>query len=278
MKRKIDINITNVNEILAAVAFTQQSKIFDGLYSGNLMIQYKRKRVREHLAKYLSAGQFILELNSGTGDDAIWMAQQDCKVHATDISVGMQHVMSQKIKDLHFEKLISNELCSFTELEKLQQRGPFDIIFSNFAGLNCTDNLKKVLSSFSELLKPGGIITLVLLPKFCLWEFLLLFKGKFKTATRRFFSRPGRSANIEGINFKCWYYNPSYIIKNLKNDFKVLSIEGLCTLMPPSYIEYFAEKHPTIFSILRKKEKFYKSHWPWKYIGDYYIISLQKKE
>ena len=185
--------------------------------------------------------------------------------------------IKKKIKTSQFEKSISYELCSFTGLEKLQQRGPFDMIFSNFAGLNCTGNLKKVLGSFSALLKPKGIVTLVVLPEFCLWEFLLIFKGKFKTATRRLLNISGRSANIEGTNFKCWYYNPSYIIKNLKNDFDVLSIEGLCTLMPPSYIEYFAEKHPKMFSVLGKKEDAWKNYWPWKYIGDYYIISLQKK-
>ncbi|HET7119102.1 MAG TPA: hypothetical protein VFI29_21595, partial [Hanamia sp.] len=118
---------------------------------------------------------------------------------------------------------------------------------------------------------------LVILPNFCLWELLLIFKGKFKTATRRLFNKHGRSANVEGINFKCRYYNPSYVIKNLKNEFNVLSIEGLCVLVPPSYIEYFADKHPGIFSMLCKKEDKWKNYWPWKYIGDYYIISLQKK-
>ena len=54
------------------------------------------------------------------------------------------------------------------------RKGPYDMIFSNFAGLNCTGELDKVLASFSSLLKPKGIVTLVLLPGFCLWEFLLI--------------------------------------------------------------------------------------------------------
>ena len=62
-----------------------------------------------------------------------------------------------------------------------------------FAGLNCTDELGKVLDSFNDLLKPGGRVTLVILPKFCLWEFLLIFKGKFRTAFRRVFSSNGKS-------------------------------------------------------------------------------------
>ncbi len=65
------------------------------------------------------------------------------------------------------------------------------MIFSNFAGLNCTGKLDQVLLSFDPLLKPGGLVTLVLLPPFCVWETALVLKGKFKTAFRRFFSKKG---------------------------------------------------------------------------------------
>ncbi|MCW3118620.1 MAG: Methyltransferase protein, partial [Chitinophagaceae bacterium] len=111
----------------------------------------------------------------------------------------------------------------------------------------------------------------------CLWETILLFKGKFKTAFRRFFSRHGAKAAIEGEAFNCWYYNPSYVIKNLLSQFGVLSVEGLCTMVPPSYIENFAEKHSRLYNWLKEKEDKYRSSWPWRNIGDYYIISLQKK-
>jgi ubiquinone/menaquinone biosynthesis C-methylase UbiE len=270
--------ISNSNESLAAAAFSAQANKFDQIYSGNKIIEYKRERVRSHLKKLINRGDFILELNSGTGEDAIWLAKQDFKVHATDISAGMQIVLRQKVKDSHLDKLINSEICSFTALENLRERGPFDIIFSNFAGLNCTGDLDKVLASFAGLLKPKGIVTLVLLPQFCLWEFLLIFKGKFKTATRRFFNKGGRNARVEGCHFKCWYYNPSFTIKHLKKDFKLLSIEGLCTLVPPSYIENFAEKHPRAYQFLKEKENKWKEKWPWKYVGDYYIISLQKNK
>ena len=268
--------ILNKNEMLAASAFSAQANKFDQFYSGNKIIEYKRERVRSHLKKFIKPGDFILELNSGTGEDAIWLAKQNCKVHATDISMGMVEITQQKVKNGGLENLVTYEICSFTAPENLQQKGPFDLIFSNFAGLNCTGDLDKVLASFSTLLKPKGIVTLVILPQFCLWEFLLIFKGRFKTAMRRFFSKNGRSARVEGHHFKCWYYNPSYVINHLKKGFNVLSIEGLCTLVPPSYIENFAENHSRAYQFLKQKENKWKEKWPWKYVGDYYIISLQK--
>lgn len=263
-------------EQAAASAFSKQAALFDKLYNADTIIQYKRKRVREHVEAFLQPGSQILELNAGTGEDALYFAKQGHHVHATDISTGMQEVLMKKVEEQNLQTHISYELCSFTELENLQQQGPYDHIISNFAGLNCTGRLDKVLGSFNWLVKPGGYVTLVILPKFCLWEFLLLFKGKFKTAFRRFAGRKGARAHIEGEYFRCWYYNPSYIRKHLADPFKKIKLEGLCTLVPPSYIENFATKHPKLYRFLEKKENKWKSKWPWRVIGDYYIITLKK--
>lgn len=265
------------NEELAEKAFSRQSAIFDDLYSSNAIIQYKRERVRKHVLPFLAVNSNILELNSGTGEDAIWFAGQGHRVHATDISEGMQDILKNKVTASGFQQKISTELLSFTKLEELKKKEEYDMIFSNFAGLNCTDELGKVLDSFYPLLKPGGMATVVILPKFCLWEFLLLFKGKFKTAFRRLFSKKGVIAHVEGTYFTCWYYDPAFIIRRLKGRFDLVGLEGLCTLVPPSYIEGFAEKYPKTFSFLKSKEERWKTKWPWRSIGDYYIISLQKK-
>jgi ubiquinone/menaquinone biosynthesis C-methylase UbiE len=272
------ISGTNNNERLAADAFSKQSFVFDEIYSNHTIINYKRERVRNHVLNFLPQRSNILELNSGTGEDAIFFAKLGHRVNATDISIGMQNVLREKIEKKNLQDTISTELCSYTELNKLQNKGPYDLIFSNFAGLNCTDKLPGVLTSFNSLLKPGGVVTLVMLSKFCLWETALLVRGKFKTATRRFFSRNGRKAKVEDVFFSCWYYNPSYIMKKLRQNFEVLNVEGLCTIVPPSYIENFAEKHPRAWKYLKNKEDNYKSKWPWKFIGDYYILSLRKKD
>jgi len=267
----------SVNEVKAANAFSKQSVVFDELYSADRIIQYKRVRVRTHVQQYAKPGGRILELNAGTGEDAIYFAKKGYRVHATDISIGMQTVLKQKVNQVNLSEMITTETCSFTALETLIDKGPYNHIFSNFAGLNCTDRLDKVLSSFSPLLTKDGVVTLVILPEFCLWEFALLLKGKWKTALRRFAGKKGASSHIEGEYFTCWYYNPSYVKKQLGDAFEVLSVEGLCTLVPPSYIEGFGEKYPRLFRMLCRIENRWKSTWPWRFIGDYYIISLRKK-
>jgi ubiquinone/menaquinone biosynthesis C-methylase UbiE len=268
---------TMLEEKAAAAAFSKQAPVFDELYGKDTIIQYKRKRVRAHLIQYLQPDSSILELNAGTGEDAIYFASLGHNVHATDISPGMMERLKEKVYGRQLQDRVSHELCSFNSLELLFNKGPYDHIFSNFAGLNCTPQLDKVLASFDKLLKPSGKLTLVLLPRFCLWEFLLLFRGRFRTAFRRFSGKKGTRAHIEGEYFRCWYYDPAYVIKNLKEKFQLRSVEGLCTIVPPSYIEGFAEKHPKLYASLVKKENKRKKSWPWRNIGDYYIITLQKK-
>jgi ubiquinone/menaquinone biosynthesis C-methylase UbiE len=271
------MNAIRSNEQKAAAAFTGQAPVFDYLYSADTIINYKRCRVRKHVLKNLAPGGSILELNCGTGEDATWFTAKGFKVHATDISAGMLYQLVQKLERFKMKTKVSFELCSYTNLNELKNKGPYDLIFSNFAGLNCTGELDRVLGSFSPLLKPNGMVTLVVLPKFCLWETLLFFRGRFRTAFRRFFSGHGRKARVEGTYFKCWYYNPSFVVKRLKDDFQLIGLEGLCTIVPPSYVEGFAEKHPSAFKFLRKWENKLKTKWPWKYVGDYYIISMRKR-
>jgi len=278
ISKSITRNLANkTNEKEAAKAFSKQARIFDDYDAGNTIIQYKRKRVREHVLRYLLPYSSILELNAGTGQDAIYFAEQGFRVHATDIAEGMQSRLKEKVDARGLCKRVTTELCSFTSLATLKEKGPYDLIFSNFAGLNCTGDLKKVLRSFDSLVKPGGQVTLVILPGFSLWETLLVFKGKFRTAFRRMFSSKGVTSHVEGHYFKCWYYSPSFVIRTLRDSFDLLSVEGLCTIVPPSYIEHFAERHPKVYRWLRNAEDRWKGSWPWKSIGDYYIISLRKK-
>jgi ubiquinone/menaquinone biosynthesis C-methylase UbiE len=267
-----------LNEKQAASAFSKQAVVFDAYDAGNTIIHYKRRRVREHVLRFLKPGGSILELNAGTGEDALYFASRGHYVHATDIAAGMQGKLREKVEAQEMTDRVSTEICSFTELDTLKNRGPYDLIFSNFAGLNCTRELGRVLCSFAPLLKPGGQVSLVILPPFSLWEFILLFRGHFKTAFRRLFARnKGAAAQVEGVPFRCWYYPASFVIRTLeKENFEMVGWEGLCTIVPPSYIEHFAERRPRLYRSLCRLEDKWKEKWPWRAIGDYYIISFVK--
>lgn len=260
----------------AAKAYDHQSHIFDDLYGTDTMIAWKRSRVRAVAGSYLKSPSRILELNAGTGEDACWFAQQGHKVHATDNSSGMLEKLNAKAEREGLTGKLTSERCSFTALETLQQRAPYDLVFSNFGGLNCSPHIDKVLAQLPALVKPGGYAVLVFMPRFCLWEFMLLFRGKFRTALRRFAGRKGANAKLNGAHFRCWYFSPRTVKQQLGAHFEVCGHEGLCTIAPPSYLKDFDQKYPRAWKWLTEKEIRYGRSRPWRSCGDYVILSLQR--
>ncbi|MFN3940669.1 MAG: class I SAM-dependent methyltransferase, partial [Chitinophagales bacterium] len=88
---------SNQNQKKTTQAFNTQAGKFDAIYDSDIIVEYKRHRVRSHLEKFISHGSKILELNAGTGNDAIYFAQQGHWVHATDIAENMQQILIQKV-------------------------------------------------------------------------------------------------------------------------------------------------------------------------------------
>ncbi len=255
-------------------AFSKQSVCFDAADTKNKILQWMRWRVRKHVLNMWKRGEHILELNAGTGIDAVFFAEHDFNIHATDNAPGMINVLERKVKEKHLENKITIQRCSFLELEKVKE-GIFDHIFSNFGGLNCTDKLEDIIKSMDALLKPGGTITLVIMPPICPWELLYLFKGNFKLAFRRL-KKGGVVSHLEGINFTKWYYAPSDVKKMFGKKYSVLSTIGLGIIAPPPFLENFPRKHPNVFRKLIAVENSIATKSPFNGWADHFIISAQK--
>ncbi len=257
-------------------AFNRQAALFDEYEKHNEILKRMRSAVREHLLRHLEKSSNVLELNAGTGLDAVFLAVKGFKIHAVDISPGMLKKLEEKVKEKNLSELVTFEVLSFTELEKFQSKF-FDYIFSNFGGLNCTKDLNHVISQFKNILKPGGKATLVIMPPFCPWELKLVFKGQFKPAFRRL-HKNGVTANIEGIKFKTYYHSLSKLKKLLKKDFKLIEVQGLAALSPPPYAEKFPKLHPELFKILTGIDKIITCKFPFNRWADHYIVTFELKK
>jgi ubiquinone/menaquinone biosynthesis C-methylase UbiE len=264
-----------IQEGLVNDAFSRQSPIFDQVDEENKLILWVRKRVRDEVMHYIKKEDKMLELNAGTGIDSCFFSSKGINVLATDNAEGMLQKLSQKIERNKIDNLKVKK-CSFNNLEQLKG-SKFNYIFSNFAGLNCTNNLGKVLDDINDLLEPGGYFSLVILPKFCPWEVAMLLKGDFKLAFRRF-KKNGAPAHLESVHFKCYYYNPGFILNRMKKyKFKLKTLKGLSILVPPPAIENFIEDHPKAFRLLENIENKICDKWPFNRWGDHYIITMQKR-
>ncbi|MBL7713312.1 MAG: class I SAM-dependent methyltransferase [Chitinophagaceae bacterium] len=259
-----------------SLAFSNQSPEFDRIDEENKIILWIRNRVQQEVLSYIAPRAHLLELNCGTGIDALFFAGNGITVTATDNAPGMLQQLDQKIEQHRLQDQIKTIRCSFNELQQLGTATQYDYIFSNFGGLNCTDQLGKVLKDIHQLLKPGGRFTLVIMPRICPWEILMAAKGRFRLAFRRLKKGPA-TAKLEGEEFDCYYYSPAFVTRTLGDAFKLLSLKSLSLTTPPPFVEQFIERFPRAFTQLEQWENRLCSKAPFNRWGDHFMITMEKK-
>ncbi len=276
-----------MQEEKTSIAFSIQSTVFDELDKKNPILTYMRNVVRQQVLSVVKPGVKMLELNAGTGLDAVFFAEHGLQVHATDNATGMIEQINQKINSLELNSPLSfgeglgvrtklkATKCSFENLEILSGN-KYDIIFSNFGGLNCTDKLGDVIKQFAPILNPNAHVVLVIMPPVCPWEMLFALKLNFKLAFRRF-NKNGAESNVEGVQFKSWYYSPKQVVKFFGNNYEVVSIQSLGLFYPPPYLEYFPKKFPRLFSVLTKMDEIFGNKFPFKNWGDHFVLTMRLK-
>ena len=265
---------TDPSETIAE-AFSRTAEKYDSFAQDHPHLTQMRNKVYSHVGRYVPRAARVLELNAGTGTDAVELAQRGYFVHATDIAPGMLNRLQEKVSRLGLQDRISMEARSFLSLEDIQD-APFDAVFSDLGGLNCIPDLRPVIGQLPKALKPDGIVTWVLMPHICLWEIAEIFRGNFTLAFRRF-SRGRVQANLEGLNFDVYYFSPRQVIEWFGNDFELLALEGLSVITPTAESKNFAKGYPHLYRALSWFDDKLSPHWPWNGWGDFYILTMRYK-
>jgi ubiquinone/menaquinone biosynthesis C-methylase UbiE len=258
-----------------AEAFSRTAEKYDAFAADHPHLTRMRNRVYAHIMRHLPRGARILELNAGTGTDAVALAQRGYFVHATDIAPGMLERLPDKVKALGLQERVTMQAKSFLALESVQG-APFEAVFSDLGGLNCVPDLRPVIAQLPKLLNPGGIVTWVLMPHVCLWELAESLRGNFRLAFRRF-GRGKVPANLEGLKFDVYYFSPRQVIDWFGADFELLALEGLSVLTPTAESKNFAKQVPRLYRALSWLDDRLSPHRPWSGWGDFYILTMRLK-
>ena len=259
-----------------AEAFSRTAEKYDSFAEDHPHLTRMRNKVYSHVMHYVPRGARILELNAGTGTDAVELARRGYFVHATDIAPGMLNRLREKVNRLGLQERVTMEERSFLSLEGVQG-APFDAVFSDLGGLNCVPDLTPVIQQMPKVLKPGGIVTWVLMPHICLWEMAEIFRGNISLAFRRF-SRGRVRANLEGLNFDVYYFSPRQAIQWFGDTFDLVALEGLSVLTPTAESKNFAKDHPRLYRSLSWLDDRLSPSWPWNSWGDFYMLTMRYKK
>jgi ubiquinone/menaquinone biosynthesis C-methylase UbiE len=267
--------LTKVKKKNMKASFDKAAQNYDKTFSHSEIGKLQRNLVYHHLEKLLSnQQQNILEINCGTGEDAIWLAKKNHSIIATDISNEM--IAVAKTKESH-QNLNFCQADSITISEQFKDK-KFDSIFSNFGGLNCltVDELTIFFKNSTSILSEKGKLILVIMPKNTLWEKIyFILKRKFKSSFRR--TKKIAFANVDGTSVPTYYYNPKDIVNLTNANFDCLEVKPIGFFIPPSYLEPFFKNKKGLLQFLYTLETKIKN---WSFLSkyaDHYLIVLQKK-
>ncbi|MDB4904283.1 MAG: class SAM-dependent methyltransferase [Mucilaginibacter sp.] len=150
-------NIAFYNEIAAN---------YDAILDQESSNEVVRKRVKEKFISTVKAGR-VLDFGGGTGRDLNWLLDNQYKIIFCEPSKQMR----QKAIDEH-----KNNNITFLENDKVDFTNwhidpPFaikaDAILSNFAVINCIDDIELLFNNLAQIIKPGGhFIALMLNDKY----------------------------------------------------------------------------------------------------------------
>lgn len=255
-----------------AEAFSRKATIYDAFGDDHPNLARMRQKVYDHIGTVMPTGSKLLELNAGTGLDAVALVERGYRIHATDIAAGMVAEIEEKIATRNLTASLTSQQLSFTYLDQVTN-APFDGVISNSGGLNCIADITQVTRHLPQVLRPGGIVTWVIMPRFCPWEFAVILKD-WRVGTRRW-RRSGVVANVEGVEFRTTYFSQTAVRRAFDSQFRLIKLEGLSVVTPPADNKTFARNHPTLYRILVNLDDKL-AHWPpfngW---GDFFIISMQ---
>ena len=205
-------------------------------FSGTSIGETRRHAVWRRLEKIFSPGQKLLELNCGTGIDAVHLAQRGIQLVSCDISFRMIELARRLAVSTNTSDLIEFRVLPNEQIGSLDGENVFDGAFSNFCGLNCVQDLPAVARELARLVRPGAPILLCMMGRFVPWEIAwFMAHGEPRKALRRLRGNEFRSPEPGGICIQ----RPSVkeMARIMSPAFRLRRWSGVGIAVPPTYTE-----------------------------------------
>jgi 2-polyprenyl-3-methyl-5-hydroxy-6-metoxy-1,4-benzoquinol methylase len=220
---------------------------YERVFTGTSVGKMWRDSVWRELDSRFESGARVLELNCGTGIDAIHLAQRGVSVLACDISPRMIELARMEASATPVFNRIDFRVLATEHLTALGTSESFDGAFSNFSGLNCVQDLCAVSRNLGRLLRPAASLFLCMVgDRPALGTLWRLVHGNYKSASRS----SARTAPKAAVKV----YNPSrkQIVDSFAPEFTLRRWKGIGIVVPPSYMEEWASQYPAFTSRLNR--------------------------
>ena len=249
---------------------------YDRNFTGTLIGQTRRHSVWRDLEGAFRPGQRVLELNCGTGIDAIHLAARGIQVLACDISPRMIQIARQEAAVSGRAALLDFRVLPTEKLHTLQLESPFDGAFSNFSGLNCVEDLSAVARNLARLLKSGAPLLTCVIGHFVPWEIVwFLAHGKPSKAFARALDN---GALFDAGELKIQRPSVREMARIFAPDFVLRRSRGVGIAVPPSYMEPWARRFPKVTKLLARVDDWIDRRPLFRNLGDCILLEFSRAE
>jgi ubiquinone/menaquinone biosynthesis C-methylase UbiE len=258
----------------AGAAFDQIATEYDQMFTDSIIGRAQRDEVWKVLTATFKSNDNILELNCGTGEDAIFLGGRGISLFACDASKQMIAIADERLRDTPSLPVVFCHLPT-ERIKELNPETMFDGAFSNFSGLNCIDDLGAVATSLVELVKEGGHLVFCFSNRFCLVETVYyLMRGQRKKGLRRW--KGHATATVGDLQLPVYYPSLRQIRRHFAPHFTLRSYIGIGVVVPPSYCEKWALRHRGAFRVLCRLEKIFARLPLFRLAGDHVLLCFKK--
>lgn len=255
-----------------AAPFDSLAPGYDRSFTESPIGERMRAAAWRRLDAAFAPGDRVLELNCGTGEDAVHLARRGVAVLATDLSAEMVAIARAKAERAGVTVRVEVAQVAIEDVGRLAASGPFDGVLSNFGGLNCIADLPGVARSLSALVRPGGKALLCLMGPAVPWEWgWFLLRGQPGKAGRRL--RRG-GAQWRGLTIR--YPSIGQVRRAFAPHFRARRVAAIGALVPPTYADGWARRHPRVLAALDRCERRFETVPPLPWLADHYLIELER--
>jgi ubiquinone/menaquinone biosynthesis C-methylase UbiE len=247
----LSLELSNMsNAVPAGAAFDRIAVQYDDIFTNSSIGRAQRALVYRELEPVFHPGSRILELNCGTGEDALHFGARGVEVLACDASSAMIDVCREKMAAAGSALPVAFLVCTNENLDTIAELGPFDGALSNFGGLNCIADLSAVGRQLASVIRPGGTAFLCVMGRVCAWDIVWhVLRGQWGKAFRRLRSS-GTTATVGGLTIRVHYPSVRQISRALAPWFRIESCRGIGIFVPPSWMEPFLRNRPRTLRVL----------------------------
>ncbi|HVW87119.1 MAG TPA: methyltransferase domain-containing protein [Bryobacteraceae bacterium] len=245
----------------AASWFDQVASSYDSLWSSAPAGRLQREAFWRIAGSLFRAGDRVLDLGCGIGDDAVRLSGMGIDISAIDRSPEMVRIARARGIDARVLRI--------EDVRVLSPR--FDGALSNFGAMNCVGRLPDIREPLANLIRPGGYLALCLMGRFCLWETVwYAFRGEFGKAARRW---KGETVSQTGI---CLRYPLAADVRDaFAPDFRLVTFAGIGVLVPPSFVTGVPER---VMSAFAEFDRRMASLPVFRSMSDHRLLVFQREE